>query len=143
MTQVATDSGALVRVEAGIETTNDTGTTINGTGVDRMNPNSREGQLSVKLFARIGAPAGGTVTTWDVKIQDSPDNSAWADFTDESGNGAITQITGGSSEGEASVNLLGADRYVRAVSTLALSAGTAPISVTLVFGGSQLKPGAL
>jgi hypothetical protein len=143
MTQVATDSGALVRVEAGIETTNDTGTTINGTGVDRMNPNSREGQLSCKFFARIGTEAGGTVTTWDVKIQDSPDNSVWADFTDESGNGAMTQITADNSEGEVSVNLLSADRYVRLVSTLALSAGTAPISAVIVFGGSQLKPGAL
>lgn len=141
MANVPTDHGALSKVVKGINPTNDTGTAINGTGVDRMVAGSGEGYLSCVLQAAVGTVSGGTLTTFDAKLQHSSDDGAsdpYADITDA----AITQITAADTEGYVDVDLMGAKRYVRAVVTTAVSGGTVPVSAAIVFGGAALKPAA-
>ena len=75
-----------------------------------------EGQALVIFDYGAG---GGTTPTFDLKLQDSPDNST---FTDISGK-AVTQITTTASKQLLSLELDGLNRYVRAVRTIT---GTSP-----------------
>lgn len=88
--------------------------TGNGTGVDLLD---YEGDMAFTLLSSAG---GGTTPTLDVKLQDSPDNSTWADIT----GATFTQVTDAADAHERIlVDLDAADRYVRAVKTVA---GTTP-----------------
>lgn len=85
----------------------------NGTGIDLKD---YEGHALVILEMSAG---GGTTPTLDVKLQDSPDNSAWTDITGK----AFTQSTTAESRQVMAVDLNGANRYIRAVKTIT---GTSP-----------------
>lgn len=87
--------------------------TANGTGVDCR---ALRGRALVILDSAAGT---GTTPTLDVKLQDSADNSSFADIT----GATFTQVTNAASLQSIAVNLDGARRYVRAVSTIA---GTTP-----------------
>lgn len=141
MAHPKTDVGAHVTPRIGTPVLADTGSTVNGTGIDRTTINT---PLSVALVAQAGAVTGGpSAQTFDAKIQDSPDNSAWADFTDSNSNGAITQQTADDAIATERVNLNAADRYIRAVTVVALTGGTSPtwpVSTALVFGGVDTVP---
>ena len=81
----------------------------NGTGVD-MQAFAKE----VKFILAVSAPVAGTDPTMDCKIQDSADNSSFADVSGL----AFTQVTS-----SAALEALGANkdelrRYVRLVSTI-------------------------
>ena len=88
--------------------------TANGTGVDLKD---YIGQAKVILHSALGT---GTTPTLDVKLQDSDDNSTFADIT----GATFTQVT----DAAASLQAIGVDvdkvkRYVRAVATIG---GTTP-----------------
>lgn len=88
--------------------------TGNGTGVDVKD---YVGKAKVVLISSAG---GGTSPTLDVKLQDSPDNSAWTDIS----GATFAQVTDAADSTEAiSVDLNNADRYIRAVKTVT---GTSP-----------------
>lgn len=88
--------------------------TTNGTGVDIRD---YDGTLMAILTSSAG---GGTSPTLDVKIQDSADNSSFADVTGLT----FTQVTAAADATEAiAINAPGLRRYVRSVSTIA---GTSP-----------------
>lgn len=87
--------------------------TANGTGVDLQ---QYSGDVAVVLDSAAGT---GTTPTLDVKLQDSADNSSFADIT----GATFTQVTGTASQQKIVVNKDGAQRYVRAVATIA---GTTP-----------------
>lgn len=88
--------------------------TGNGTGVDVKD---YVGKAKVVLISSAG---GGTSPTLDVKLQDSPDNSAWTDIS----GAAFTQVTDAADSTEAiSLDLNNANRYIRAVKTVS---GTSP-----------------
>jgi hypothetical protein len=99
-------------------------TTGNGTGVDLL---GYEGKLKITLD--IGT-VSGTTPTLDLKIQDSADNSSFADLATPV---AFAQ------QNAAGINHLGLDvrlcrRYIRAVATIA---GTSPHFNCAVLGYGQ------
>lgn len=86
----------------------------NGTGADLqgyVNPGGSE----MKAFLSVGA-ASGTTPTLDVKLQDSDDDSTYADIS----GAAFAQKTATGSE---AIHFQTKKRYVRAVATIA---GTTP-----------------
>jgi len=100
--------------------------TANGTGVDVRN---YIGMAKVILASGAG---GGTNPTLDVKLQESDDNSTFADIT----GAAFTQVTDAAdSTQELHVNLDSTKRYIRAVSTIT---GTSPtFDCAVVFVGQN------
>ena len=108
-------------------------TTGNGTGVDR------QGFLSCKAVLDLGA-ASGTAATLDAKIQDSADNTTFADLA-----GATLAQVGGTSDNSVTVkdlDLSGAKRYLRAVATIAGTTPSFDCSVAFVLGGADVVPAA-
>ena len=102
--------------------------TANGTAFDLQGSNDAEGEAIVILDSEAGS---GTAPTLDVKLQDSADNSSFADITDKT----FTQVTdGGAGFEKISINANDVRRYVRAVATFG---GTSPVfvfGVSLVYG---------
>lgn len=87
--------------------------TANGTGVDLQ---QYSGDVAVVLDSAAGT---GTSPTLDVKLQDSADNSTFADIT----SATFTQVTGTAAQQKIVINKDAAKRYVRAVATIG---GTSP-----------------
>lgn len=88
--------------------------TANGTGVDLQ---QYSGDVAVLLDSAAGT---GTSPTLDVKLQDSADNSTFADIS----GATFTQVTSAAAAQEKIViNKDAARRYVRAVATIG---GTSP-----------------
>jgi hypothetical protein len=97
--------------------------TVNGTGVDIRN---YQGFIKVHL----NAATGGTGTL-DVKIQDSADNSSFADVSGYS----FTQVTTTGGNQSIGVDARLCRRYIRAVSTV----GTGPqVFAVIGIGAKQL-----
>lgn len=133
------DFGAQAKAAQSVQATNDTGTTLNGTAVDRMPSGSQEGFMSCVLVGEVGTVSGGSLTSFDLKLQDSADGATgWADIS----GAAITQITTADSLGFVDVDLSGAKQFVRAVATTAVTGGTVPVYGLVVLGGAQKKPAA-
>ena len=114
--------------------------TVNGTGIDRT---AHDNPMSAVLYGACGA-ASGTPTTqaYDVKLQDSADNSTFADIT----GAAITQIVADSGEGFVDVNLTTARRYIRVVRVVAFTGGSTPalpVGECLILGGGHTLAQAL
>lgn len=87
--------------------------TANGTGIDL---NDYEGDVAIILDSAAGT---GTTPTLDVKIQDSADNSTFADVS----GATFTQLTTTAGREKIVINSNSTARYVRAVATIA---GTSP-----------------
>jgi len=96
--------------------------TANDTGVDLQ---GYQGKLKVMLNYAGG---GGTSPTLDVKIQDSADNSTFADVTGL----AFTQVTATASLQSMAVDTRAVRRYIRTVRTLGGSSPTFDGSITAV-----------
>ena len=130
------DIGAFIKVQKGIDPTDDTGTTLNGGSIDRR------GMESCVLHAACGAATGTpTAQTVDAKIQDSPDGTTgWADLSPAK---ATTQLVADDTEAEVNVDLSGVKAFIRAVVTTVLTAGTSPrlpVMATIVLGGRDTLP---
>jgi hypothetical protein len=94
--------------------------TATGTGFDLQGSNDAEGEAIVILDCEAGS---GTTPTLNVKLQDSADNSAWADVSGK----VFTEVTdAAASLQKISFNANDVRRYVRAVGT---QAGTNPVFV--------------
>jgi hypothetical protein len=104
--------------------------TVNGTGIDRLGLGSAPGMaLSADLVAETGATTGGpTSFTVDAKIQDSADNSSFADYVPPgaASAAAITTITVANTLARKRVDLSGARRYIRVVTVVAFVGGASP-----------------
>ena len=93
--------------------------TVNRTGVDLVD---YEGDI----MAILDAEAGGASITYAVKIQDSADNSSFADVTDL----AFTTTTANTALRETlRINSDEIRRYIRAVITVAGGTGAGAVSV--------------
>lgn len=103
----------------------------NGTGVDVKD---YIGTMQVMLDA--GAATAGTSPTLDVKIQDSDDDTTFADVTGK----AFTQVTSVASRQQLVLDTNAVRRYVRAVATVGGTNSPAfPVSVQAV-GVKQVFP---
>jgi hypothetical protein len=119
--------------------------TVNGAGIDRMAVTSGEGYLACVLKAHTGAATGAPTTqTLDVKLQDSADNSSFADYKpDGTTVAAVPQITAVNSENHVNVDLRNARRYIRAVAVTAFTGGTSPTlasAVDVILCGGAVQP---
>lgn len=135
--------GAAVNAVIGVVPAARAAGATNGTGIDRSVPGGATYDSAV-LFTRTGA-ATGTPDSLTVvaKIQDSADNSTFADFEPDGTNVATHTIAAASTSGQISVNLRGANRYVRVVETNAFVAGTSPTVVScsvLILGTANINP---
>jgi hypothetical protein len=116
---------------------------VNGAGVDRM---AHGMPLSCVLHQVAGAESGApTAVSVQTKLQHSADNSTWADY-DPPGSATVAQtaaLAAASSENAVAIDLSSANRYVRAVTTIAFTGGTSPtilVAADIVFGGEPLLP---
>ena len=103
--------------------------TANGTGVDVTD---YEGMAEVVLDSAAGT---GTSPTQDVKLQDSADNSTFADIT----GATFTQVVKAASQQNISVDLSKARQYVRAVTTIGGTTPSFTTSVNLLARKKYLK----
>ena len=105
--------------------------TGNGTGVDVQ---AYVGQVAVVLAAKCTA---GTNPTLDVKLQDSADNSTFADIT----GATFTQVTNADTSAAVSekitININSAARYVRAVATIGGTSSPAFMTACAFVGVKQ------
>ena len=125
------DIGALVKAAIGNVPLSVGAQTRTGTGIDR------QGYQSAVLIAVVGA---GTTPVLDAKIQDSADNSTFADYTDPSTGAlaAVAQITTINTIAKKAVNLSKAKRYIRVSET---TTGTAVLAgEVVVLGGADTLP---
>lgn len=136
MTWFAQNSGALGVGKRAISPQTLTGTTAaNGTGIDRS------GYDSVKIIGSTGA-VGGTPSSFTVtfKLQDSADNSTFADVS-----GKSFTVTAADGENTLDVSLIGLNQYIRVVMTPAFVAGTSPsvlAAAAVNLGGAAVLPAA-
>lgn len=114
-------------------------TITTGPGIDRDGYNSCV--LSMSSGASTGSPTGQSHTC---KLQDSADNSTFADYKPDGVNVATTPaITADNTLAKVNVDLAMARRYVKAVPTLAFTGGTSPaqlVSAQVTLGGAVNKP---
>lgn len=101
--------------------------TQTGTGVDR------QGFLSALLVLEVGT-VSGTSPTLDVKLQDSADDSTYADVSGET----LAQVTATGASKSKSVDMTSLRRYVRAVGTIAGTTPSFDFGVELVLGGDDV-----
>lgn len=99
--------------------------TTNGTAIDKALLQYKEGMFVAQLGAATGTPAGVSVA---FQVQDSADNSAWANVTDPTlvENAGLLTLTAVSTIGRVAFRPKGLRRYVRLVQVNALTGGSSP-----------------
>lgn len=102
--------------------------TVTGTGVDL-----KDYIGSLKVTQDVGT-VGGTTPTLDGKIQESDDNSTFTDVTGL----AFTQVTATGNQQSIAVDTRAVKRYIRYVGTIAGTAPTFDMGVSLV-GKKQVR----
>lgn len=104
----------------------------NGTGVDTKGFNSAKAVISAGDIDLADADE-----TYAFKIQDSPDNSAWADVS-----GATATVTADNDVKQIRIDGLGisVDRYVRIVLTTGGTTPSIPCSAMIELGNAFQKP---
>jgi hypothetical protein len=136
--------GALAVPTSGVRPQSASAGAINGASVDRA---ARNMPLSCLLHQNVGALGGAPSTTSVVtKLQDSADNSSFADYAPANQNNVVqacAALTATNTDNAVGINLSSARRYIRAVTTVAFTGGTAPtalVAATLVVAGENLVP---
>lgn len=129
--------GSLIKPVASVRPQAATAT-VNGGSVDRIAHNlPLSALMRTALGAVTGAPSSFTV---QAKVQDSADNSTFADYAPL---GTVIQgavLAAANSDDLVPVNLSSARRYVRVVETIAFTGGTSPtieIAADLILSGEQ------
>lgn len=136
------DTGSLIDgVQSVVPIARAAGTTA-GTGSLRAGADGVQ-RDSMVVLVPVGA-ATGTPDSFSVvvKIQDSADNSTYADYAPDGATTASVTVTA-AGLGQLSVDLRGARAYVRAHATVAFVNGTSPAvpcAAVLVFGTSNRYP---
>ncbi|MES5483584.1 hypothetical protein QMZ05_12570 [Bradyrhizobium sp. INPA03-11B] len=136
---------AVAVVATSVEPQSSTGGTINGTGIDRVVHNLAQSAI---LHQAVGAVSGGpSAVSVVTKIQDSADNSTFADYAPAPTNSVIAAaaLTAQNTENAAAVDLSSARRYIRLVTTVTLTGGTSPAALVvgdLVLAGESQLPAA-
>lgn len=118
---------------------------VTGNSIDRFAHNlPLSGVIHQVVGAETGSPTGVSVVT---KIQHSPDNATWADYTQPGGSSAATTaaLTAVNTENSLAVDLASANRYVRLVTTPTFTGGTTPtilVTADLILSGEPFDQAA-
>ncbi len=134
--------GALLSPVTSVFPESSVAATVNGSSADRQ-AHSMAGSCS--LHQVVGALGGAPTTTSVItKLQDSADNSTFADYKPDGVNVATTAaLTAATTENGVNVDLTAARRYIRAVTTVAFTGGTSPtalIHASVILGGEATVP---
>lgn len=105
--------------------------TVNGTSVDTA------GYDSATAYVYPGTWTDGTHTP---KLQDSPDNATWTDVAAAQLIGAFTAISSAPTAVKQKVGYVGANRYLRAVSTVAGATTGAVYAIPIILGRGRKLP---
>jgi hypothetical protein len=128
-------TGDNLRQKVGIIPAAQAAGTVNGPAIDRSN--ARDCVVMVSTGAVTGAPSTQTVAA---KIQDSDDGSTgWNDLA----GGAVPNITIANGQAELDYGLLQAKKFIRVVSTVSFTGGTAPtiqVAAAVALGDSVFLP---
>lgn len=128
------DIGSLIKLETGIIPEDSDAATINGPSINRLGFGSAV--LHHSAGAASGSPTGQVVAS---KLQDSADESVWADLT----GAAPSDLIADDKDSEVDVDLKGAREFIRTVMAVSFTAGTSPaipVSATIVLGAAQTLP---
>jgi len=134
--------GALAVPISGIRPQSASAGAINGASIDRAAHNL---PLSCVLHQNVGALGGAPTTTSVItKLQDSADNTTFADYAPANQNSVVqacTALTATNTDNVANINLSSARRYIRAVTTVAFTGGTSPtalVAAAVVIAGENI-----
>ena len=129
--------GAQVSGRAAISPRQQSGNgTINGTGIDRMPTGGQQGFLSAELVVMSGPTFTGAGPLLDFKLQDSADNSTYADIAAAAGGPiAATQITAADAIQRLDVDLSKLRQFVRVVAVVSGTTTLVDLGSVLVLGG--------
>ena len=134
--------GALAVPISGVRPQSASAGVINGASIDRAAHNL---PLSCVLHQNVGALGGAPTTTSVVtKLQDSADNTTFADYAPASANSVVqacAALTATNTDNLANINISSARRYIRAVTTVAFTGGTSPtalVAAAVVIAGENL-----
>jgi hypothetical protein len=148
-TQIPTDVGSTVNASRTLDPQSISGSSdVNGVGVDRTagqpaDQDYHSGVIVVATGATTGTPTTATVAG---RLQDSADNSSFADVSPSVTITSIVARTGGNDApavAQANFNAKGLRQYLRVVLTPTFVAGSSPtvlVSATLIMGGAQKLP---
>jgi len=132
------DIGSELLIKTGVRPDEDAGGTTNGPAIDR------QGFESAVLVLDVGDAEGSpTSFTVDAKLQHS--DQSGSGFTDLSG-AAVTQVTAANTLVAKKIDLSGAKRYIRAVTTVSFTGGTSPNvarAALVILGGADVVPTSL
>ncbi len=134
--------GALLAAVTSVFPQSSAAATVDGSSIDR-DAHSMAGSCVLHQVAGAlgGAPSTASVIT---KLQDSADNSTFADYKPDGVNVATTvALTAADTENSVNVDLAAARRYIRAVTTVAFTGGTSPtalVAADVILGGENTAP---
>lgn len=133
--------GELIALVTSIRPQSSVAAAINGADIDR---NLHGVAQSCVLHQTVGALSGGPTTTSVVtKLQHAPDNGSGAPgtYADYSVGGTVqatAAVTAANGESSLNVDLSGANRWIREVTTIAFTGGASPaalVAADLALGG--------
>jgi hypothetical protein len=133
--------GSLLRIVKGINPANAGAGTTNGAAIDRAGVGGKNFSLSCVLKGSCGAASGApSAQSLNQKLQDSGDGSTgWADIS----GAALPALVADNTEGQVDVDLSGAKRFIRVVSVVAFTGGTAPaipVAAEVILGPPMEMP---
>lgn len=140
---IQTDIGSLLEPAVSLQPQAISGAAdVNGGGVDRLGTPAVYMYYSCMLTLAVGASTGTpTSFTVDCRLQDSADNTTFADFKPDGVNVAkVPQVAAINTVSRVNVNLTTANRYIRAVGKPAFVSGTSPtvlVAAAIILGGSD------
>ena len=134
--------GALAVPISGVRPQSASAGVSNGASIDRAAHNL---PLSCVLHQNVGAIGGAPTTTSVItKLQDSADNTTFADYAPSNQNNVVqacAALTATNTDNLANINLTSARRYIRAVTTVAFTGGTSPtalVAAAVMIAGENL-----
>ncbi len=148
---IQNDIGAFLEPALDLAPVLQAAATVNGIGVDRLNtPAGQVYQYYSGMLVVVTGAAAGTPTSFTVnsRMQDSADNTTFADFNAAGASGsepalgwvAIPTITAVNSVARVNFNLTQARRYLRGQHVVAFVGGTTPtiaLASVIVLGGAD------
>lgn len=130
--------GSLIVPVTGVFPQNAAAGTINGASIDRVARNMPNSCVLHQVTgAETGAPTAASVQT---KLQHSPDNATWSDFQINAAVQETPVLTAANSENTAAIDLTGANRFIRPVTTISFTGGSSPeiqVAAGVILGGER------